>query len=163
MKSDEEVKKISADAPILFSKACELFILELTLRSWLHTEEQGRRTLQRCDIAHSITTESVLDFLLGVIPVEETKEEQAEKDESLTVSDLPSNEVSLPMIDVNKFHQNLNGKFKAGEQVPQRLMIQHPESSTRIVYESPAESRDIKNGEKQGEAIDLCYGSKDGI
>ena len=37
---------ISADAPILFAKACELFILELTLRSWFHTDQNKRRTLQ---------------------------------------------------------------------------------------------------------------------
>ena len=33
MKADEDVRMISAEAPILFAKACELFILELTIRS----------------------------------------------------------------------------------------------------------------------------------
>jgi nuclear transcription factor Y gamma len=37
---------ISAEAPVLFAKACELFIIELTHRAWLHTEEGKRRTLQ---------------------------------------------------------------------------------------------------------------------
>ena len=37
---------ISAEAPILFAKACEFFILELTLRSWMETELNKRRTLQ---------------------------------------------------------------------------------------------------------------------
>ena len=32
MKSDEDVRMISAEAPVLFAKACEIFILELTLR-----------------------------------------------------------------------------------------------------------------------------------
>lgn len=32
MKSDEDVRMISAEAPVLFAKACEMFILELTLR-----------------------------------------------------------------------------------------------------------------------------------
>lgn len=45
MKSDEDVRMISAEAPILFSKACELFVIELTHRAWLHTEENKRRTL----------------------------------------------------------------------------------------------------------------------
>jgi hypothetical protein len=39
MKSDEDVRMISAEAPILFSKACELFIIELTHRSWIHAVE----------------------------------------------------------------------------------------------------------------------------
>ncbi|MCI28402.1 nuclear transcription factor Y subunit C-9, partial [Trifolium medium] len=43
MKADEDVKMISAEAPVLFAKACELFISELTLRSWNHTEENKRR------------------------------------------------------------------------------------------------------------------------
>jgi len=32
MKCDEDVRMISAEAPVLFAKACEMFILELTLR-----------------------------------------------------------------------------------------------------------------------------------
>jgi hypothetical protein len=40
------VQTISADAPILFAKACELFILELTLRAWFQTDDNKRRTLQ---------------------------------------------------------------------------------------------------------------------
>ena len=38
MKSDEDVRMISAETPILFAKACEMFIMELTLRSWQYTE-----------------------------------------------------------------------------------------------------------------------------
>ena len=54
MKSDEDVRMISAEAPALFGKACELFIIELTHRSWAHTEENRRRTLQRNDVANCI-------------------------------------------------------------------------------------------------------------
>jgi GDPmannose 4,6-dehydratase len=38
MKSDEDVRMISAETPVLFAKACEMFIIELTLRSWFFTE-----------------------------------------------------------------------------------------------------------------------------
>lgn len=37
---------ISAEAPVLFSKACEIFVSELSLRAWIHTEDNKRRTLQ---------------------------------------------------------------------------------------------------------------------
>ncbi|KAJ6430624.1 hypothetical protein OIU84_021920 [Salix udensis] len=47
MKADEDVRMISAEAPVIFARACEMFILELTLRSWNHTEENKRRTLQK--------------------------------------------------------------------------------------------------------------------
>ena len=46
MKSDEDVRMISAEAPVLFAKACELFILELSLRGWGAAEKSKRRTLQ---------------------------------------------------------------------------------------------------------------------
>ena len=46
MKLDEDVKMISAEAPMLFAKAAEMFIHELTLRAWIHTEDNKRRTLQ---------------------------------------------------------------------------------------------------------------------
>lgn len=46
MKLDEDVKMISAEAPLLFAKATEIFIHELTLRAWIHTEDNKRRTLQ---------------------------------------------------------------------------------------------------------------------
>lgn len=37
---------ISAEAPVLFAKAAEIFITELSLRAWVHTEDNKRRTLQ---------------------------------------------------------------------------------------------------------------------
>ena len=43
MKLDEDVKMISAEAPVLFGKACEMFIHELTMRAWVHTEDNKRR------------------------------------------------------------------------------------------------------------------------
>ena len=38
---------ISAEAPVMFAKACEIFVLELSMLAWNHTEENKRRTLQR--------------------------------------------------------------------------------------------------------------------
>lgn len=37
---------ISHETPQLFAKACELFILELTLRAWIHTETEKRKILK---------------------------------------------------------------------------------------------------------------------
>lgn len=75
MKADEDVRMISAEAPVVFAKACEMFILELTLQSWLHTEENKRRTLQKNDIAAAISRTDVFDFLVDIIPRDELKEE----------------------------------------------------------------------------------------
>lgn len=73
MKLDEDVKMISAEAPVLFSKAAEIFIAELSLRAWLHTEENKRRTLQRNDIAMAITKYDQFDFLIDIVPRDELK------------------------------------------------------------------------------------------
>jgi nuclear transcription factor Y gamma len=68
MKSDEDVRMISAEAPVLFAKACELFVLELTLRAWAAAEEARRRTLQRSDVAAAVHRTEVFDFLVDVVP-----------------------------------------------------------------------------------------------
>ncbi|KAF7151209.1 hypothetical protein RHSIM_Rhsim02G0020800 [Rhododendron simsii] len=75
MKADEDVRMISAEAPVVFARACEMFILELTLRSWNHTEENKRRTLQKNDIAAAITKTEIFDFLVDIVPREDLKDE----------------------------------------------------------------------------------------
>jgi len=75
MKLDDDVKSmmISAEAPILFAKAAEIFITELSLRAWIHTEDNKRRTLQRNDIAMAISKYDQFDFLIDIVPREEMK------------------------------------------------------------------------------------------
>eukprot|EP00111_Clytia_hemisphaerica_P015683 TCONS_00046293-protein len=73
MKQDGDVKMISAEAPILFAKAAEIFISELSLRAWIHTEDNKRRTLQRNDIAMAITKYDQFDFLIDIVPRDELK------------------------------------------------------------------------------------------
>uniref|UniRef100_A0A1D1YAW6 Nuclear transcription factor Y subunit C-3 n=2 Tax=Anthurium amnicola TaxID=1678845 RepID=A0A1D1YAW6_9ARAE len=74
MKADEDVRMIASEALVLFARACEIFILELTLRAWSHTEENKRRTLQKSDIAVAITRTDVFDFLVDIVPRDEVKE-----------------------------------------------------------------------------------------
>jgi nuclear transcription factor Y, gamma len=73
MKADEDVKMIAGEAPVVFAKACEMFILELTLRAWMQTEGAKRRTLQRSDVVTAITRTDMFDFLVDIIPPEELK------------------------------------------------------------------------------------------
>jgi hypothetical protein len=64
---------ISAEAPIIFAKACEIFILELTLRAWIQTEDNKRRTLQRSDVANAIAKNDTFDFLIDIVPRDDIK------------------------------------------------------------------------------------------
>ncbi|CAK9324148.1 unnamed protein product [Citrullus colocynthis] len=66
-KSGEEVKMISGEAPIVFSKACELFIEELTKRSWMIAMQSKKRMLHKEDVASAILATDVFDFLIGLI------------------------------------------------------------------------------------------------
>ncbi|KAI4317762.1 hypothetical protein L6164_025605 [Bauhinia variegata] len=75
MKADEDVRMISAEAPVIFARACEMFILELTMRSWINAEENKRRTLQKNDIAAAITRTDVFDFLVDIVPRDDLKDD----------------------------------------------------------------------------------------
>lgn len=73
MKSDDDVRQqmISSEVPALFAKACELFVLDLTTRAWLHTDNNNRRTLQRSDVTAAIARNEMFDFLIDIVPREE--------------------------------------------------------------------------------------------
>ncbi|GFS37163.1 nuclear factor Y, subunit C2 [Actinidia rufa] len=65
--SNDDVKMISGEAPIVFSKACELFIEQLTKRSWAVALQAKRRTLHKDDIASAIIATDLFDFLLNLV------------------------------------------------------------------------------------------------
>lgn len=67
MKSDEDVRMISAEAPVLFAKACELFILDLSIRSWNYSVLHKRRTLQKEDVKEAVQKTDVFDFLVDIL------------------------------------------------------------------------------------------------
>merc|ERR1711957_194844 len=73
MKSDEDVRMISAEAPVVFAQACELFIMELTSRAWAITEENKHRTLQKSDVAQAIQQGDFYDFLVDIIPPDSSR------------------------------------------------------------------------------------------
>lgn len=72
MKLDENVRMISAEVPILLSKAADLFIQELTMRAWANTTSGKRRTLQRSDISTAAGQNEQFDFLIDVLPRDES-------------------------------------------------------------------------------------------
>ena len=71
MKSDEDVRMISSEAPILFALACQMFITEITHKAAFYAKKQNRKTLQRNDIARVIAENETFDFLLDIIPRDE--------------------------------------------------------------------------------------------
>uniref|UniRef100_A0A7S2S448 Transcription factor CBF/NF-Y/archaeal histone domain-containing protein n=1 Tax=Mucochytrium quahogii TaxID=96639 RepID=A0A7S2S448_9STRA len=67
MKADEDVRMVSAEAPVMFARACRMFILEITKRAWLEAEDSKRRTLQKEDVHAAILKTDIYDFLVDVV------------------------------------------------------------------------------------------------
>lgn len=82
---------ISAEAPILFAKACEMFIIEMTHKAYYYAKKNNRKTLQRNDIAQAITDTEIYDFLLDIIPRDEIM--QTVKKEQLVSLTAPCQQV----------------------------------------------------------------------
>jgi len=95
MKADPEVKMISAEAPILFAKGCEIFITELTMRAWIHAEENKRRTLQRSDIASALAKSDMFDFLIDIVPREEASS-HAKRTQTAVAQPAPAGQAPMP-------------------------------------------------------------------
>uniref|UniRef100_A0A915LGX9 Transcription factor CBF/NF-Y/archaeal histone domain-containing protein n=1 Tax=Meloidogyne javanica TaxID=6303 RepID=A0A915LGX9_MELJA len=70
MKIEEGLKTqmIGSEAPVLLAKAAEIFIEELTLRSWLNTQENRRKTIQKADVAAGAEKSEMFDFLIDILP-----------------------------------------------------------------------------------------------
>ncbi|KAL2547706.1 Nuclear transcription factor Y subunit C-3 [Forsythia ovata] len=66
-KSSDDVKMISGEAPIVFSKACELLIEEITKRAWNITVQGKRRTICKEDVASAVITTDTFDFLVNLV------------------------------------------------------------------------------------------------
>ncbi|CAN6236708.1 unnamed protein product [Urochloa humidicola] len=60
-------RMISGEAPVVFSKACELFIAEITRRAWAATLEGKRRTVHKEDVATAVHNTDIFDFLVDVV------------------------------------------------------------------------------------------------
>ncbi|KAJ6369645.1 hypothetical protein OIU76_027985 [Salix suchowensis] len=127
IKSDGEVKMISAETPILFAKACELFILELTLRAWLQTTACKRRTLQRCHISRAIREEGMLRNFLNnrVVLCDHDKEDDVATKCLEEMESLHNMQTPFPFFD-------LKGEVMADRhrEEPRQLMIKPPMPSS---------------------------------
>ena len=125
MKLDEDVKMISAEAPVLFSKAAEMFIHELTMRAWIHTEDNKRRTLQRNDIAMAITKYDQFDFLIDIVPRDEVAMKPAANVKTQTATEM-TNQVAggvrMAPEQVSYYFQVQQGATTAAQQHQQQTI-----------------------------------------
>ncbi|CAM0951923.1 unnamed protein product [Alopecurus aequalis] len=104
MKADEDVRMIAAEAPVVFARACEMFILELTHRGWAHAEENKRRTLQKSDIAAAIARTEVFDFLVDIVPRDDTKDADAAAAAAAVAAGIPHPAAGMPAADMASYY-----------------------------------------------------------
>eukprot|EP01083_Nonionella_stella_P079640 218611_1 len=132
MKSDEDVRMISAEAPILFAKACELFVLDLTMRAWSKTDENRRRTLQRADVAAAIQKNEMFDFLIDIIPRETARPQTVQypqQPQHQTVQYQQPQSVQYPQPQNVQYPQAQNVQYPQPQNVqyPQAQNVQYPQ------------------------------------
>ena len=137
MKLDEDVKMISAEAPVLFGKACEMFIHELTMRAWVHTEDNKRRTLQRNDIAMAITKYDQFDFLIDIVPRDDIKPSTAKREESSVR--MPTDQVSYYFQLAQQHQQSLQqggtaAPAPAPAQAPPQQQVTYTSNTMYAIY-----------------------------
>lgn len=98
MKADGDVRMISAEAPVVFARACSMFILDLTLRSWFEATGKDRRTVQKEDVYDAILKADVFDFLVDIVNgvLEQEKEElkQQRKNQALASASAQTSEMA---------------------------------------------------------------------
>ncbi|XP_033120737.1 nuclear pore complex protein Nup153-like isoform X2 [Anneissia japonica] len=86
MKQDKNVKMISAETTVLFSKAVQLFISKLSLFAWQHTQDSKRKIIQKLDVEMAISKNNKLNFLSNTISKDEIKSTK-NKQSSITLQE----------------------------------------------------------------------------
>ena len=67
MKSDQDVRMISAETPVIFARACEMFIMDITIRSIPYAEyDNDRMVLTKKSILDTIKNTDIFDFLMEI-------------------------------------------------------------------------------------------------
>ncbi|KAL5743323.1 hypothetical protein ACOSQ2_026439 [Xanthoceras sorbifolium] len=149
MKSNEAVKMVSAEAPVLFAKACEIFIMELTARAWMQTVGCNRRTLQRFDIAKALQLDKLFHFLFDAVPdLEKCRKDEEDKNDYEEIQIHPANRMDFLGIDINEnvaiapldlmlkpssaFEVNHESTSQTPEEIPQAPMIKPSYSASKF-------------------------------
>ncbi|KAF2490557.1 histone-fold-containing protein [Lophium mytilinum] len=153
MKADPEVKMISAEAPILFAKGCDIFITELTMRAWIHAEENKRRTLQRSDIASALSKSDMFDFLIDIVPREEAHPHKRSAGQSSAAvassAGQPLPPGAVPQQGVHPPHQMGPPDYGMGQHMPQQEDYRPPG-----MYAPPVQGDPNAYGQPQAQMFD---------
>jgi nuclear transcription factor Y, gamma len=150
MKADPEVKMISAEAPILFAKGCDIFITELTMRAWIHAEENKRRTLQRSDIASALAKSDMFDFLIDIVPREDATPQHKRRPEytpvgSYNVPDPSQNPQAGPSTMVGQEQPAMPGQPEFGSMGEHPMAPQPPYQQQTGMYPPPGPPQQYAN------------------
>jgi hypothetical protein len=63
--------------------------MELTLRSWIYTQESKRRTMQKNDVIAAMTNDDFFDFLIDILPSEHFRMRKLEAS-NISLQNLPT-------------------------------------------------------------------------
>ena len=66
MKSDQDVRMISAETPVIFARACEMFIMDIRATQYAEYDNE-RLVLTKKSIADTIKNTDIFDFLMEIL------------------------------------------------------------------------------------------------
>ncbi|XP_010472764.1 PREDICTED: nuclear transcription factor Y subunit C-7-like [Camelina sativa] len=125
MKSNPDLNMVATEAPILLSKACEMLIVDLTMRSWLNTLKRGQNKIKRSDISVAVTRDLSFTFLGHIVP----------RDESANVDD----------------PRFVNMLIPRSEDLPPGMVIGHPVLGCNGMYFMPPQMQELPAAPGDGE------------
>ncbi|VDP03294.1 unnamed protein product [Heligmosomoides polygyrus] len=148
MRIDDDVRSqmISSDAPLLLAAASEMFIQEITLRAWQLVEEGRRKTLQKSDIAAAASRFEHFDFLIDIVPREDSKKIHDELHNSVGVTTDGGLGTTAQVQYVlagdgssgNDVYQLENGQLLHATQIGQPIPIGDPSATNIDISQLPA-------------------------
>ncbi|XP_063936297.1 nuclear transcription factor Y subunit C-2-like [Daucus carota subsp. sativus] len=65
MRADNDIRMIVQETVAVFAKTCEMFILDTTSQAWINNEKDGRRNVQKKDIALFATHLNLLKLAIN--------------------------------------------------------------------------------------------------
>lgn len=125
---------ISIEAPFVFAKAAELLVTELTLRAWLNTCQNKRRTLQKSDISAAVSRCDLFDFLIDIVPREKVLQQQPEAQQEPAPAPPPQQQQQQQQIQpmfVGGDMSQLVYQLRGGQNLTAPGAVMLPNSSTR--------------------------------
>jgi len=102
MKLGEGVKMVSNEAAVKLAYCVDLLIGDITKRAWTCATQNHRRTFLKWDIQEALIDAEHLDFLIDIVPTNETRQQKKDKKPSSSQENFAHHMIAKMNIAMNK-------------------------------------------------------------